>query len=66
MGCHPGVCIWSLQYSSGVRVGIYGLTYSPMTSEGTVGGDGGCRVGVWSGVVQLQSRDILHDAVWPY
>ena len=23
----PGVCIWSLQYSSGVWVGIYELTY---------------------------------------
>ena len=34
MGCQPGVCIWSLQYSSGVWVGIYGLTYSLMTPEG--------------------------------
>ena len=34
MGCQPGVCMWSLQYSSGVQVGIYGLTYSLMTPEG--------------------------------
>ena len=37
MGCQPGVCIWSLQYSSEVWVGIYGLTYSLMTPEGTSG-----------------------------
>ena len=29
VGCQPGdFCIWSLQSSSGVCVGIYGLTYS--------------------------------------
>ena len=28
VGCQPGDCIWSLQSSSGVSVGIYGLTYS--------------------------------------
>ena len=28
VGCQPGDCIWSVQFSSGVYVGIYGLTYS--------------------------------------
>ena len=28
VGCQPGDCIWSLQSSSGVCVGIYWLTYS--------------------------------------
>ena len=28
VGCEPGECIWSLLSSSGVCVGIYGLTYS--------------------------------------
>ena len=28
VGCQPGDCIWSLQCSSGVCVGTYGLTYS--------------------------------------
>ena len=28
VGCQPGDCIWSLESSSGVCVGIYGLTYS--------------------------------------
>ena len=27
VGCQPGDCIWSLQSSSGVCVGMYGLTY---------------------------------------
>ena len=36
VGCQPGACIWSLQYSSGVCLGMYGLTYSRITPEGTV------------------------------
>ena len=28
VGCQPGDCTWSLQSSSGVCVGMYGLTYS--------------------------------------
>ena len=28
VGCQPGDCIWLLQCSPGVCVGIYGLTYS--------------------------------------
>ena len=28
MGCQPGACIWSLQSSSGICVGMYRLTYS--------------------------------------
>ena len=28
VGCQPGDCIWSLQSSSGVCVGMFGLTYS--------------------------------------
>ena len=27
VGCQPGDCIWSLQFSSGVCMGMYGLTY---------------------------------------
>ena len=34
VGCQSGVHIQSLQYSSGVQVGIYGLIYSLMTPEG--------------------------------
>ena len=33
VGCQPGDCIWSLQSSSGVCVGMYGLTYF-ITFEG--------------------------------
>ena len=36
VGCQPGACIWSFQYSSGVCVGMYGLTYSRITPEETV------------------------------
>ena len=34
MDCQPGVSIWWLQYSSGMWVSIYGLTYSLMTPGG--------------------------------
>ena len=34
MSCQPGDCIWSLQFSSEVCVGIYGITYSLYHPEG--------------------------------
>ena len=34
VGCQPGDCIWSLQSSSGVCVGMHGLTYSLYLPEG--------------------------------
>ena len=36
VGCQPGDCIWSLQSSTGVCVGMYGLTcllYHPEVGE---------------------------------
>ena len=35
MGCQPCDCIWSLQFSSGVCVGIYWITYSLYHPGGT-------------------------------
>ena len=36
MGCQPGDCIWSLHSSSGVCVGMYGLTYSLYHPQGDI------------------------------
>ena len=36
VGCQPGDCIWSLQFSSGVCVGIYGITYSLYHPQGSL------------------------------
>ena len=76
MGWQPGVCIWSLQYSSGVWVGIYGLTYSLMTLGICSDDEGEIFKKLWINAdkltseifVSLQYRSILlsvlYDTIW--
>ena len=60
VGCQPGDCIWPLQSSSGVCVGMYGLIYSLYHPQGVGRGRKMCW-GVLAGETAKQtvtSKDI--------